>query len=317
MENPILSIITPVYNVEKYLPDCIRSIREQSFPHFELILVDDGSPDECGAICDAYALRDSRIRVIHQPNQGLSAARNRALEAARGEYITFIDSDDTVSADALGKNMGILQKDAGIDVLEYPIFVYYGAPEAKLWRKGPHAFTDHPFEEWFRQKGYQHMYACNKIFKRALFHEIRFPEGKIFEDIYTIPKLLKNSSRYFISDLGIYYYHAREGSISRQESFEQYRALFESNYSLWEMVKHERGMETEAGVFLLEVADWLIAMGRKDAKKTKQLLAGWPHLTLSPGELVRMPVPVTRKLKNMPWALFGIKLHYLIYTRIK
>ena len=93
-----ISVIVPVYNVEKYLPRCIDSILAQTFTDFELILVDDGSPDNCGAICDEYAVKDSRICVIHQKNQGVSAARNTGIEASKGEYVTFIDSDDYIES---------------------------------------------------------------------------------------------------------------------------------------------------------------------------------------------------------------------------
>lgn len=95
---PEISIIVPVYNVEKYLPRCIDSILAQTFTNFELILVDDGSPDNCGAICDEYAQKDSRVVVIHKENQGVSSARNRGLDVAQGKYIMFCDSDDKVDA---------------------------------------------------------------------------------------------------------------------------------------------------------------------------------------------------------------------------
>ena len=103
-----LSVVVPVYKVEKYLARCIESILEQSFADFELILVDDGSPDRCPAICDEYAQKDDRIKVIHQTNRGLSSARNAGIECASGEYIAFIDSDDFIS-----KNMfSILMQNA-------------------------------------------------------------------------------------------------------------------------------------------------------------------------------------------------------------
>ena len=95
---PLLSVIVPVYNVEKYLSRCIDSILSQTFTDFELILVDDGSPDNCGSICDEYAKKDKRIIVIHQQNRGVSSARNKGLDIARGEYVTFVDSDDQIGS---------------------------------------------------------------------------------------------------------------------------------------------------------------------------------------------------------------------------
>ncbi|MEG1188067.1 MAG: glycosyltransferase [Bacteroidales bacterium] len=316
MENPLLSIITPVYNVAHYLPDCIESILAQQFTDFELILINDGSTDESGELCDRFAQRDTRIRVFHQDNRGLSGARNQGIDAARGEYIAFIDSDDTVSPDLFATNMKILGADPSIDLLEFPIFVYYGAPEAHLWRKGPHDFNETPFEEWFRRKGYDHTYACNKLFRSNLFRDIRFPEGKIFEDIFTIPKIFKECRHYYLSDRGIYYYHAREGSISRKESFEKYYALFESNYALWNIVRSDKALATDAEIFSLSLADWMVSMKRTDSKRTREVMQHYPLPRITPMQLLRLPMPLKRKLKNMPLVLFGSRIHCMIYTLI-
>ena len=108
-EKPLLSIIVPVYDVERYLPKCIDSILAQTFTDFELILVEDGSPDNCPALCDAAAARDARIRVIHQKNGGLSAARNAGLDTARGEWVAFVDSDDTITPDFCEKLYAAVQ----------------------------------------------------------------------------------------------------------------------------------------------------------------------------------------------------------------
>ena len=101
IEQPIISVIVPIYNVEQYLPKCIDSIMSQSFTNIEILLVDDGSPDNCGRICDDYALRDSRVRVFHKTNGGVSSARNYGIEKAMGKYLTFIDSDDWIESDML------------------------------------------------------------------------------------------------------------------------------------------------------------------------------------------------------------------------
>ena len=107
---PEISVIVPVYKVEPFLKECIDSILLQKFTNFELILIDDGSPDQCGVICDSYAKEDSRIKVIHQTNQGLSAARNTGLDIAIGQYLTFIDSDDIVEVDYLEKMLQLINQ---------------------------------------------------------------------------------------------------------------------------------------------------------------------------------------------------------------
>lgn len=317
MENPLLSIVCPVYNVAPYLKACLQSLLTQEFHDFELILVDDGSSDGSGALCDQAAAKDTRVRVFHQANHGLSGARNRGIESARGEYLAFVDSDDTVSPELFAENIRILQQNPSIDLLEFPIFVYYGAPEAHLWRKGPHDFTGIPFEEWFRQKGYAHTYACNKIYRRKLFGQIRFPEGKIFEDLFTIPQIIQKCTHYYLSDKGIYYYYAREGSISRTENFNKYHALFESNYRLWQMARKNETLHPEAAVFSLELADWLASMGRLDIRQTYRVMQCYESPRPGIWKLLRMAVPLRQKLKNLPLALFGRHVHCLIYTCIK
>ena len=121
MPTPTLSIIVPVYKVEAYLPTCIDSILSQTFRDFELILVDDGSPDRSGAICDEYASRDSRIHAVHQANAGVSAARNTGLDTMRGQFVTFVDSDDELGTPTtLEENLRILMDDPAIDVVQFP-----------------------------------------------------------------------------------------------------------------------------------------------------------------------------------------------------
>lgn len=116
----ILSIIVPVYNVEQYLPRCIDSILEQTFQNFELILVDDGSKDKSGEICDEFAKKDNRIIVIHQENKGVNTARNAGLDIATGSYITFVDSDDWIQPDSYCKSIGLMETNRDIDLLQYP-----------------------------------------------------------------------------------------------------------------------------------------------------------------------------------------------------
>lgn len=122
MNTPLLSIIVPVYNTATFLNRCIDSILTQKYTNFELILIDDGSKDQSGKICGEYAQKDSRIVVIHKPNGGQSSARNAGLNIAKGDYITFVDSDDYISMDCYQNNMEILSRDKSIDILEYPIY---------------------------------------------------------------------------------------------------------------------------------------------------------------------------------------------------
>lgn len=185
-----LSIIIPVYRAEDTLERCIGSILQQSFTSYELILVDDGSPDACPLLCDEYAGKDSRIHVIHKENGGLSDARNVGIKRAKGLYITFIDSDDAIEENTLQYLMEELYQHPDVDILEYPIMERIGHPHReKLLSFAPKTYQN-AIEYWLAEKGYHHTYACNKIFRRSLFQNIEFPKGKSFEDVWTIPKLI-------------------------------------------------------------------------------------------------------------------------------
>ena len=118
MTVPLVSIIVPVYNVERYIDKCINSILEQTYPHIELLLIDDGSPDKSGAICDRYAQKDNRVRVFHKQNAGVSAARNTGINQAKGEFITFVDSDDWLEPQCIGECLNIINKNK-LDFLQF------------------------------------------------------------------------------------------------------------------------------------------------------------------------------------------------------
>ena len=189
-----LSVIIPVYRVESTLNRCVESVLQQQIEDMEVILVDDGSPDRCHEMCDEWADKDSHIRVIHKENGGLSDARNAGLEIAQGEFITFVDSDDWLEAETY-KSLLTLIGDA--DILEFSI-------------AGQQVLSNHTYtninEYWLQGKAYLHTYACNKIYKRELFEKVRFPKGKVFEDVYTLPQLLKLCSKIVTTSNGYYHY---------------------------------------------------------------------------------------------------------------
>lgn len=189
---PKLSIIVPVYKVERTLNQCVESILRQTFSDWELILIDDGSPDCCGAMCDKWAQYDSRVRVIHKPNGGLSDARNAGIEASDGEFITFVDSDDFISEDTYLSVLGIFQNYKECDIVEYPVNEKYGSREQKLliFRNTYYESTIH---YWYSEEVFRHCYAWNKVYRRDVFNGVRYPKGRLYEDILTLPLLLKNA----------------------------------------------------------------------------------------------------------------------------
>ncbi|MGF2941895.1 glycosyltransferase family 2 protein [Enterococcus xiangfangensis] len=210
-----ISIIVPVYNVEKYLRKCVDSILAQTFTDFELILVDDGSPDNSGAICDQYAEKDSRIKVIHKENGGLSDARNAGIEVAKGKYLGFIDSDDYIADDMyelLYNN--IIKEKADLSICGI-YHVYEGKePERKI-EKYMVLNRDEATVLIFHGNQISD-HAVNKLYSRSIFSELRYPLGKYHEDSFTIVGILDQCEKVVVDTKQKYYYYHRDDSITSQ-----------------------------------------------------------------------------------------------------
>ena len=214
---PLITIIVPVYNVEAYLAECVDSILAQTHRNLEILLVDDGSPDRCPQICDEYAQKDSRIRVIHKPNGGLSDARNAALEVARGEYIAFIDSDDWIAPDMMEYLLhGITGYRASIACCEVTN-VYTYRMEYKNLDSDRVYTAEVALNELFFDR--MENYACNKLFKAELWKDVRFPVGRNFEDILTIYKTFERADRISVLREPKYFYRIRTDSLSGSRDF--------------------------------------------------------------------------------------------------
>lgn len=212
-EKALISIIIPVYKVEIYLEKCIQSVINQTYENLQIILVDDGSPDNCGKICDEYAQKDHRIEVIHKSNGGLSDARNKGLEIAKGEYIGFIDSDDYIESDMYEVLYNLLkQYNADVSICNF-----YTVSQGKISIKN----ADNGINEYNRieilkeillDKNIQ-SYAWNKLYKKELFDEIKYPIGKKYEDIGTTFYLLEKCNKVVVTGKSEYYYINRQDSI--------------------------------------------------------------------------------------------------------
>lgn len=213
--NAKLSVIVPIYNVEKYLVKCIQSIVNQDYLNLEIILVNDGSPDSSPQICDDWAKIDSRIKVIHKINGGLSDARNAGIEVASGEYITFVDGDDFIKKDMYSKMMNAINK-TGAEIAVCGRYIYNGKIEKE----------DHCLKhEWlYDSKTALKEMLCggtieeavwDKVYKRELFYNIRFPVGEINEDIVVMPKILARSSKIIHVGKALYYYRKNNYGISK------------------------------------------------------------------------------------------------------
>lgn len=211
----LVSIIIPVYNVKEFLVDCLDSVTNQSYKHLDIVLVDDGSTDGSGSICDEYARKDKRVRVIHQINQGLSAARNSGIEIMQGEYVYFIDSDDCVANDTIEILLNaITSYDAEIAIShiarfsESPPFFEKNLYGNKLVN------CEKALEKMLLNDGIGHE-AWGKLFKSCLWRDYRFPVGKLYEDYAIIYYVVAQTKKVVISEYPSYFYRVRTGSIMR------------------------------------------------------------------------------------------------------
>ena len=215
--NPEISIIVPVYNVEKYLKRCIDSILNQSFTDFELILVDDGSTDNSGEIIDEYAIKDERIKVIHKENGGLSSARNVGIEYSKGNYIAFVDSDDYINKNMykiLYKNAIKYNAEISICNFEY-VYENDDVDEEQdiISEKISVNNNIESLEKLYSSENIQFIVAWNKLYKKNLFEKIRYDYGKYHEDEFIIHKLLYKCNKSVYCYDKLYYYLQRNGSI--------------------------------------------------------------------------------------------------------
>lgn len=216
MEEPLISVIVPVYNVKDYLDQCLQSIVGQSYHNLEILLVDDGSTDGSGGQCDRWASRDTRIRVFHQPNGGLSAARNTALDAMQGTLVTMVDSDDVLRANAIETLLHAMGKHAAnMVVADYVPFYDDGEPE---WPSQPDEVTTHHYDQFhamqaiFYQQGLTHS-AWGRLYQASLFDGIRYPVGKYYEDLAIIYPLVMKCGRIAWIHYTAYGYRQRRDSI--------------------------------------------------------------------------------------------------------
>lgn len=215
MNNSLITVITPCYNVEQYLPNCIDSILAQTYKNLEIWLVDDGSPDHCGEICDEYAARDKRIKVIHKENGGLSDARNVAIDRAHGEWITFIDSDDYVTNDYIETLYKLATKyDCEVAVGSFITYKENKKPDLKGNRYQEEKYAPlKAVEQMFYQNKFDTS-AWAKLYHRRLFESgVRYPKGLLYEDLATTYLLMLESNGVAFTNKVIYFYLFRNSSI--------------------------------------------------------------------------------------------------------
>ncbi len=227
---PLISIIMPVYNAEKFLDRSISSVLTQTYKNIQLILVEDGSPDNCPTLCDKYAAQDKRIKVIHQKNQGVSAARNTGLDNVAGDYIMFVDSDDKIDEDMCAELMKyMLTKD--VDIVSSPSYTVRNGMVKHSKRTGNFSIKTHPaIIEYYLSDN--DGVVWNKLYKKTVIGQVRFPVGRLFEDCAALYKIVEQAHSIGYLDKEMYCYYKNPNSISHtsfdlQKRYEYYLAYKE------------------------------------------------------------------------------------------
>lgn len=266
MSDLLISVIVPIYNVERYLEKCILSIQCQTHRDLEIILSDDGSTDHSGVICDHFATLDSRIRVIHKMNGGLSDARNAGIEVASGSYYMFVDSDDFIAPDTIEKlYLAATEHDCEIAVCNI----------VRTFDDGTTEPFYHPVDQltvWAGQQRFETLKqpsACNKLFRAELFKGVRFPKGKFYEDTFVYHVLAYQATQIVLTGHDGYYYLSRRDSILGQPKYtDRYFDFIEAVYArMTYLLDHNVPCYGEEACLSLYAA---AANGEKYIQKTEQ-----------------------------------------------
>ena len=236
---PEISIIVPIYNVEKYLPRCIESILAQTFTNFELILVNDGSEDDSGEVCDRYAKEDKRIKVIHKKNGGVSSARNAGLKNSIGNYIGFVDPDDYIKKDMFNILYNLCKKNnADISICKNSREINGKVLEGKTDMSIKELSNNEAMKELFKAELYRFA-LWNKLFRYKCFEGVLFPEGRIHEDLSITYKLIASAQKVMFINYEGYIYVKRDLSILTQKYNENRLQSFKAWNEIIEFMKQK------------------------------------------------------------------------------
>lgn len=306
--NQLISVIVPVYNVEEFVKKCLDSLVRQSYKNLEIIVIDDGSTDNSGRICDEFAEKEKNVKVFHRKNGGLSDARNFGIKKAGGEIIAFVDSDDFVDEEYIGVMYGkMVQKDVDVVVCGYN----FVKPKKDVL-SGKNAVI-----KLLTEHGNIDIVAWNKLYRKSLFadNEIWFPKGKKHEDTLTTYKVLSKARKVVYLDEVLYFYNERPGSITKTEKIEERLAMRElAAEEAVSYFKKDSDLEQAAEVSLLLAKYAFLdrAIGGKIGKKYGEDAARWIKLNMTKYKNNKY---MTKKLKIYN-CLLNIGL-YKVFRRIK
>lgn len=305
----MISVIVPVYNVEKYLSGCLQSICSQTYDNIEILLIDDGSTDTSWEICAQFAATDPRIITVQKHNGGQSSARNLGLDIAKGDYIAFIDSDDSISTDVLQKAMSKFEQDSKIEVVQFPVFMAYGTPGQYLKVKKEKLITGtaNLFSEWI-EKGNVSWIVCNKIFRREVFDNLRF-QKMYYEDNFITVEILSKISTLFIMEEGVYYYYRRDDSTTTSpHSLQKELDTQKVNLRIYGQVK----LLGLSGTMTL-MQEKILNVGISLLKNFSQKSLLFPASDINMSSVLASRLPRTQKIKLLLYKFLGCKLFSKFY----
>lgn len=245
MESIKVSVIVPVYNVEAYLEECVQSILHQTYTNLEIILVDDGSPDNCPEMCDQYAEAESRVRVIHKENGGLADARNAGMKIATGDYLEFVDSDDWIGLELIENQIALAKKYCASVVGTTMLFNGQKASYKTYVGSGIETMMKIFKSEAFAGTGWSGWEACGKLFDAKLLQGMKFPYKKLYEDLGFIPYVYFKNPKVVITDDAQYHYRIRSGSIMSETE----KHISPDLVEMWDgLVQYSREHQMEANL---------------------------------------------------------------------
>ena len=322
MGDELISVIIPVYKTEAYLSQCMDSVLQQTYQNIQILLIDDGSPDNCPSLCDDYAALDHRVKVIHKPNGGLSDARNVGLKAASGSYISFIDSDDWVDCDFIERLYRAVATNAA-DISECGIIkVYENRHKRRNFYEADRTFSGEEARREVLKNVLTSSHACNKLFRKSLFDGIEFPIGKAYEDLYIMHHVFAKAEKVSVISDWKYYYRQRPDSIIYTPSVRNLADCFGAHFLRY---AQEAAGDIELSQNLIKLAvnaalD-LVKSGKPggeyapEFEKAKNFLRDVRH----DPTLLRQLGSVTSLRVRFPWCKRGInralKLYHKVFPR--
>ena len=322
-QNPLISVVVPVYNVEKYLPNCVDSLLNQTWKNLEIILVDDGSPDNSWSIMQDYARRDSRVKLLRQKNGGLSAARNAGVDAAKGEYIGFLDSDDYLAPETYELLYRAMVKyDAQIALCSFEYVDEQGnvLPCHSPITKEEVLTRDEVLDRLSGDKNWYYVTAPNRLYRRELFDTVRFPLGKIHEDEYTAHLFYWQCERVAVVPRNLYYYVQHGNGIMGSTSVRKTMDYIDAVLGRMEFAE-EHGLTGLAFHSCNGLLGRLVGLkyGHAAEEPEKDLAYEKMRKTVTPKvrRLLRLPAPVGDKAKLAAFLLSPKLFYELLQLRSK